>query len=122
MDARRTLLLRFHRALDNKDVEGVAAALHPEADVPNQLSGGRVVGAAAILDYYSGAFALLESESTPTAFRPRPHGAMEVRVHHHVTNLAGALWHDGPVDYSFSFRDGLIVRMDRLGESGPGER
>lgn len=116
MDARRTLLLRFYKALDNKDVEGVAAVLHPDADIPDQLNETRVVGAAAILDYLNRAFALIDAESTPTAFRACPDGAMEVRVHHHVTSLDGALWHDGPVNYRFAFRDGLIVRQDRTGD------
>ena len=114
MDARRNLLLRFYKALDNKDVEGVAAVLHPDADFPDQIDGGRRTGAAAVLDYFTGAFALINSENIPTAFHARPDGGMEVRVHHHVTSLSGALWHDGPVDYSFRFRDGLIVRMDQL--------
>jgi len=69
-----------------------------------------------VRDYYVQAFQLISAESTPTAFHSRPDGSMEVRVHHHVTSLDGALWHDGPVDYSFGFRDGLIVRLDRLGD------
>ena len=116
MDARRTLLLRFYKALDSKDVAGVAAVLHPDSDLPDQIDGGRRVGAAAVLDYFTGAFALINSDNTPTAFHARPDGTMEVRVHHHVTSLEGALWHDGPVDYRFTFRDGLIARVDRLEE------
>lgn len=114
MDARRTLLLRFHKALDGKDVETVMALLHPEADVPNQLDGRRVQGGAALRAYYVRAFGLVSSENTPTAFHARPDGTMEVRIHHHVTSLDGALWHDGPVDYRFTFRDGLISRLDQL--------
>jgi ketosteroid isomerase-like protein len=114
MDARRALLLRFYKALDVKDVDAVMALLHPDADFPNQLDGTRLHGAAAVRAYYVRAFGLITAESTPTAFHPRPDGTMEVRVHHHVTSLEGALWHDGPVDYSFDFRDGLISRLDPL--------
>lgn len=116
MDARRTLLLRFYKALDSKDVEGVAAVLHPDVDFPDQIDGGRRTGAPAVLDYFANAFALINSDNTPTAFHGRPDGTMEVRVHHHVTSLEGALWHDGPADYRFTFRDGLIARVDRLDE------
>ncbi|MDB5471231.1 MAG: ketosteroid isomerase [Caulobacter sp.] len=115
MDARRSLLLRFYKGLDTKNVEGMMATLHPDIDIPDQIDGGRRTGMAAVRDYYLGAFALIDGENTPSAFHARPDGTMEVRVHHHVTSLDGALWHDGPVDYSFGFRDGLIVRMDRIG-------
>lgn len=114
MDARRNLLLRFYKALDAKDVEAVMALLHPDVDFPDQLDETRIQGAAAVRAYYVKAFALISAESTPTAFHARPDRTMEVRVHHHVTSLDGALWHDGPVDYSFHFRDGLIVRLDRI--------
>lgn len=115
MDARRDLLLRFYEALDAKDVDAVMACLHPDVDFPDQLSGdARLQGERAVRAYYLKAFGLIAAESTPTAFHPRPDDSMEVRIHHHVTSIGGALWHDGPVDYSFSFRDGLISRMDRL--------
>lgn len=116
MDARRSLLLRFYKALDSKDVEGVAAVLHPDVDFPDQLNGGRLTGAAAVRDYFAGAFDLINSENAVSEFRSGPDGTMEARVHHHVTSLEGRLWHDGPVDYRFTFRDGLIARVDRLDE------
>lgn len=115
MDARRTLLLRFYKALDARDVDAVMALLHPEVDFPDQLNEDRRLrGAAAVRGYYEKAFGIIAAESTPTAFHARPDGSIEVRVHHHVTSIDGALWHDGPVNYSFSFRDGLIARLDRL--------
>ena len=115
MDARRALLLRFYKALDAKDVDAVMALLHPDVDFPDQLNDdARLHGAKAVRAYYVRAFGLITAENTPTAFHPRPDGTMEVRIHHHVTSLEGALWHDGPVDYSISFRDGLIARLDRL--------
>lgn len=114
MDARRALLLRFYKALDAKDVDAVMALLHPDVNFPDQLDGTRLQGTAAVRAYYERAFGLISAESTPTAFHPRRDGSLEVRVHHHVTSLAGGLWHDGPVDYSFQFRDGLISRLDPL--------
>ena len=115
MDPRRALLLRFYKAIDAKDVDAILAMLHPEVDFPDQLNDDRRLrGHAAVRAYYEKAFSIIAGESTPTAFHPRPDGTLEVRVHHHVTSIDGALWHDGPVDYSFGFRDGLIARLDRL--------
>ncbi len=117
MDARRTLLLRFYKALDARNVEEFMALLHPDVDFPDQLNDDRRLhGPDAVRAYYIRAFGMVGGESTPTAFHPRPDGTMDVRIHQHVTSLDGALWHDGPVDYRFSFRDGLIVRLDRLSE------
>jgi ketosteroid isomerase-like protein len=117
MDARRALLSRFYKALDAKDVDALMALVHPDVDFQAQLEGDdRLHGAAAVRNYYVRVLGLVIVESTPTAFHARPDGRMEVRTHHHVTSLDGALWHDGLVDYSFDFRDGLISRFDRLGE------
>jgi hypothetical protein len=115
MDPRRALLLRFYRAIDVKDVDAIVAMLHPDVDFPDQLNEDRRLhGVEAVRAYYERAFSIIAGESTLTAFHSRPDGSVEVRVHHHVTSLDGALWHDGPVDYSFGFRDGLIARLDRL--------
>lgn len=113
-------MLRFCKALDTKDVDAVMALLHSDVDVTDQLNGDRRLrGAAEVRAYYVWAFTLINVENTPTAFHPRPDGGMEVRIHQHVTSLDGALWHDGPVDYSFDFQDGLILRLDRLdGQTG----
>ncbi|MDO9337486.1 MAG: nuclear transport factor 2 family protein [Caulobacteraceae bacterium] len=114
MDARRTLLLRFYKALDTRDAGAIAAMLHPEADFPDQIDGGRVVGAAAVLAYFVRAFALIRTENALTAFSADGADRLRVRIHHHVTSVGGALWHDGSLDYRFTFRDGRIVRMDRI--------
>ena len=116
MDARRKLLLQFYKALDDKDVEALMALLHPDVDFPSQLDGTRAHGFAEVRAYYVRAFGMVNAESTPTAFHSRPDGSMEVQVHHHVTSLEGALWHEGPVNYRFEFRDGLITRFDPLDE------
>jgi ketosteroid isomerase-like protein len=113
MDARRALLLRLYKAIDAKNVDAVVALLHPDVDFPDQLNEDkRLHGLAEVRSYYERAFSLIAGENTLTAFHARPDGTAEVRIHHHVTSLD--LWHDGPVDYSFSFRDGLIARLDRL--------
>ncbi|WGM39418.1 nuclear transport factor 2 family protein [Caulobacter sp. NIBR1757] len=115
MDARRALLLRFYKAIDARNVDAVMAQLHPDVDFPDQLNEDRRLhGAAAVRAYYERAFGLIAGENALSAFHPRPDGTVEVRVHHHVTSLDGALWHEGPVDYCFGFRDGLIARLDRL--------
>ncbi len=114
MDARRRLILRFYKALDAKDVDAVMALVHPDADLPDQLDGARLQGAAAIRAYYQRAFGMIIAESTPVTFQDGPDDSLDVRVHHHVTSLEGGLWADEPSDYRFLFRDGLIARCDQL--------
>ena len=114
MDARKAILTRFYKALDQRDVEGIAATLHPDVDFPDQIDGGRRRGIAALHDYWTNAFTMIRANSTPTAFKATGADAMQVTVHHHVSSLAGRLWFEGPVEYRFEFRDGLIVRMDQV--------
>jgi ketosteroid isomerase-like protein len=114
MDARKALLTRFYRALDQRDVEGIAATLHPDADFPDQIDGGRRRGIPDLRGYWTNAFTMIRAVSTPSAFRAVGENAMLATVHHHVSSLAGKLWYEGSVQYRFEFRDGLIVRMDQV--------
>ncbi|NBB16228.1 hypothetical protein GVN21_12750 [Caulobacter sp. SLTY] len=114
MDARKALLTRFYKALDQRDVEGIVATLHPDVDFPDQIDGGRRRGVAALRDYWTNAFTMIHAISTPSAFKALGDSAMLATVHHHVSSLAGKLWYEGTVQYRFEFRDGLIVRMDQV--------
>lgn len=117
MDARRSLLTRFYRSLDVQDVEAVMATLHPDADFPDQIEGGRRVGHDDLRDYWLSAFKIIRTENSLVSTRDLDGGDLEAVVTHHVTSLGGKLWHDGPSTYRFRFRDGLIAGMEQISES-----
>jgi ketosteroid isomerase-like protein len=63
------LLLRSaYRAFKARDVEAALELMHPGVDWPNAWEGGRVVGHAAVRDYWSRQFAAISSSVEPLRF------------------------------------------------------
>jgi hypothetical protein len=118
MDGRQAMLTRLYEALSRRDIPGALETLHADADLPDQLEGGRIVGHEALRAYWLGAFDLIVSESAVASFQPTSEDEGIVRVHHHVTGVEGGLWTDSETAYRVWFRDGLIARMETVGGAG----
>jgi hypothetical protein len=50
--------------------------MHPEVDWPNAWEGGRVVGHAAVRDYWDRQFAAISSKVEPEGFNQEPDGSI----------------------------------------------
>lgn len=84
-DLRKTLR-RAHRAFNAREIDIATELMHPEVDWPNAWEGGRVVGRAAVRDYWDRQFEVISGELEPQEFT-------EVR-------------------HRYRFENGLIARMD----------
>jgi ketosteroid isomerase-like protein len=115
------LLLRSaYRAFNARDVESAVELMHPEVDWPNAWEGGRVVGRAAVRDYWSRQFAAISSTVEPERFKRESDGSITVDVHqvvHHAQT--GELLSDSRVRHRFRLEGGLVVRMDVLEPTEP---
>jgi len=107
----RLLTLLFD-AYNRRDFTAFSAGLHAQIDWPDQTRGGRMVGLAALEDYWALNDAVIRVEVTPIGFTRLPDGRVRVRVNQVVSNLAGGLWSDLQVLHDYSFRDGLVSRLD----------
>lgn len=110
------LVLRSaYRAFNDRDIEAAVEMMHPEVDWPNAWEGGRVVGRAAVRDYWNRQFAAISSQVEPEGFTEEPDGSVTVAVHQVVHDArTGELVSDSRVRHRYRFEDGLIVRMDVL--------
>jgi ketosteroid isomerase-like protein len=109
----REILRRAYRAFNAGDVDAAIELTHPDVDWPNAWEGGRVVGHAAVRDYWSRQFDAISSEVEPQSFAEEPDGAIAVEVHQVVREAAtGKLVSDSRVLHRYRFEDGLITRMD----------
>jgi ketosteroid isomerase-like protein len=109
------VLRSAYRAFNERDVEGAVALMHPEVDWPNAWEGGRVVGHAAVRDYWARQFQVISSRVEPEGFHAEPDGRVTVDVHQVVHEAAGgALLSDARVRHSYRLEDGLVTRMDVL--------
>jgi hypothetical protein len=106
------LLRRLYAAFNARDVDAVLAALHPDVDWPNAFEGGRVIGRAAVRDYWRRQFEQIDPRVEPRAFADAGEGRVAVTVHQVVRDLDGAVLADREVTRVYEFRDDLVVRMD----------
>jgi len=89
--------------------------MHPAVDWPNAWEGGRVMGRAAVRDYWNRQFAAISSNVEPEGFTEEPDGAITADVHQVVHDVrTGELISDSHVRHRYRLEDGLVVRMDVL--------
>jgi ketosteroid isomerase-like protein len=110
------LVLRSaYRAFNARDVEAAITLMHPEVDWPNAWEGGRVIGRAAVRDYWNRQFAAISSTVEPEGFTEEADGSITVDVRQAVREArTGDLISDSRVRHRYRFEDGLVVRMDVL--------
>jgi len=113
----RTVYLAFN----TRDVETAVKLMHPDVDWPNAWEGGRAVGRAAVIDYWTRQFSAISSHVEPERFTEEPDGSITVDVHQVVHDVhTGELLSDSRVRHRYRIEAGLIARMDVLGS--PHER
>ena len=117
-DAEETLRSAY-RAFNARDIGAAVELMHPEVDWPNAWEGGRLVGHAAVREYWNRQFAAISSKVEPEGFTQEPDGRITVDVHQVVHDArTGELISDSHVRHRYRFEDGLVVRMDVLEAPG----
>jgi ketosteroid isomerase-like protein len=110
-----SVLRSAYRAFNARDVDAALELMDPEVDWPNAWEGGRVVGHAAVRDYWNRQFAAISSNVEPERFTEEPDGRITVDVHQVVHDAStGELVSDSHVRHRYRLEDGLVVRMDVL--------
>jgi ketosteroid isomerase-like protein len=110
------LVLRTaYRAFNARDIDAALRLMHPEVDWPNAWEGGRLVGHAAVRDYWERQFAAISSSVEPERFTDEPDGSVTVDVHQVVRDArTHELLSDSHVRHRYRLDAGLVVRMDVL--------
>jgi len=113
--AAHLLLRSAYRAFNARDIDAALELMHPEVDWPNAWEGGRVVGHAALRDYWNRQFAAINSNVEPLNFTKESDGSITVDVHQVVHDVhTGELISETTVRHSYQLRDDMIMRMDVL--------
>ena len=117
MTSNRQLLERAYSAFNDRDVDAAVATMHSRVNWPNAWEGGRVMGKAAVRDYWERQFAEISSNVEPQHFTDEPDGSVTVDVRQVVHDThSRELVSDSTVRHRYRFEDGLIVRMDVLAD------
>jgi hypothetical protein len=109
---REHLLRAAYARFNARDVDGALALMHPDVDWPNVMEGKRAHGHAAVREYWSRQFEVIDSHVEPEAFSEDAEGRVTVDVHQVVRDLEGNVTSDGCVQHVYTFRDSLVARMD----------
>jgi ketosteroid isomerase-like protein len=109
------VLRSAYRAFNAHDIEAAIELMDPEVDWPNAWEGGRVVGRAAVRDYWNRQFAAISSKVEPEGLTEEADGSITVDVHQVVHDAStGERISDSRVRHRYRLEDGLIARMDVL--------
>lgn len=119
MQPRRELLTTVYAAFNSRDIESVLALMHPNVDWPNGMEGGRLHGVEEVRAYWRRQWGILDPHVEPVRMAEDETGNAVVDVHQVVRDLSGNILKDQIVQHVYSFRDGLIERMDIRHAAGP---
>jgi ketosteroid isomerase-like protein len=106
------LLQAVYAAFNRRDIEIVLAEMHPDVDWPNGMEGGRVLGKAAVRDYWKRQFEVLNPQVEPKSFTTEADGRIAVDVHQVVHDMSGKLLVDQMIQHVYQIQDGLIRSME----------
>lgn len=109
---RRELLTIVYAAFNRRDIEQVLALMRPDVDWPNGMEGGRVHGCDEVRAYWRRQWSTLDPHVEPVSMEDDETGNTVVEVHQVVRDLSGNILKDLIVQHVYSFRHGLIERMD----------
>lgn len=112
MQPKRELLAAVYTAFNRRDIEEVLALMRPDVDWPNGMEGGRVHGFGEVRAYWRRQWGILDPHVEPVRMEEDESGNTVVDVHQVVRDLSGNILKDQMVQHVYSFRDGLIARMD----------
>jgi hypothetical protein len=102
----------MYAAFNARDIDSLLAQMTADVDWPNAWEGGRVHGREEVRDYWSRQWSEIDPRVEPVAFNVRPDGTVAVEVDQVVRASDGAVLAHGRVVHVYTFRSGLIARMD----------
>jgi hypothetical protein len=109
---RMATLTRLYDRFNARDIAAILPDLHPDVDWPNGWEGGRVLGRAAVRDYWTRQWSVIDSSVEPLGTRTLDDGRVDVTVHQMVRSLEGAVLADEQVSHLYTFEGDVIRRMD----------
>lgn len=108
---REALLRRIYASFNVRDVDATLAFMSEGVSWPKASEGGRVVGKQAIREYWARQWAEFDPVVNVLDVIDRDNGTVAVKVHQLVKDLNGNILSDSELRHVYSFKNGLIDRM-----------
>lgn len=106
------LLYRTYDAFNARDIDAVLATMTADVDWPSGWIGGRLKGHDAVREYWTRQWQEFEPIVRPEGFLVLPDGRLRLDVRQTVRDLHGKVIAEGSVGHIYTFRDGLIAKME----------
>lgn len=107
-------LKHLYERFNARDVEAVLAAMQPDVQWANSTEGGHLVGHDAVRAYWTRQWAEIAPTLIPETFSTDALGRVVIEGRLRVRDRSGGLLADGRVKHAYTFKDGLVQRMDVL--------
>ncbi len=112
MQTDKEIINKAYEGFNKRDVDGVLSLMDNEVTWPNGWEGGYVHGHAEVKDYWTRQWKEINPHVTPVSILERADGRLEVEVQQLVKDLQGKVLADGSVKHIYSFKNGLITKME----------
>lgn len=119
MDEDVGVIQRMYERFNERDIDGVLAALAEDVAWANGMDGGHVHGREAVREYWTRQWAIVSPQVQPVTFDKAADGSIVVTVQQSVRDLEGRPLqgqthglHDKLVGHVFHFQDGKVARFD----------
>jgi hypothetical protein len=116
MKTEEALITRAYQAFNTRDIDTVLAVLSPDVVWANGMDGGYVYGHAALKDYWTAQWQMIDPYVEPLSIRRQADGKIHVTIHQVVRDKAGGILADQNVAHSYQIENGLVQQMDIVKE------
>lgn len=107
-------LNHLYERFNARDVEAVLAAMQPDVQWANSTDGGHLVGHEAVRAYWTRQWAEIAPSLIPEQFSTDPLDRVVIEGRLRVRDRTGMLLADSRFKHAYTFKDGLVQRMDLL--------
>jgi hypothetical protein len=108
----------MYSAFNDRDIDTVLGAMHPDVDWPNGMEGGRVYGHQGIREYWTRQWSMIDPKVYVERVSDDNLGRVVVDVHQVVRNLEGIVVLDQMVRHVYVMENGLIKSMEIVESPG----
>ena len=119
MDSDIEVLKRIYERFNERDIDGVLAALANDVTWANGMDGGHVHGREAVREYWTRQWTMVSPHVDPVSFTKAADGSIAVEVTQVIRDLDGKPLQDQThglkdktVGHVFHMQEGTVVRFD----------
>ncbi|MEM1044948.1 MAG: nuclear transport factor 2 family protein [Pseudomonadota bacterium] len=119
MSADIEALKRMYTEFNDRNIDGVLAALSDDVVWANGMDGGYEHGGEAVRAYWKRQWEIVSPRIEPVSFEPAPNATIVVKVKQSVFDLEGNPLQDQAhglkdsiIEHVFTFRNGRVTRFD----------